>query len=166
MRKSFLRFACLGAAALLPAAAALLRPRSGPTRTVFNDFPTSTLTFTNPGTNPGTVVIDDRNLVNAGGGGFANRHDVLVSLDGNATNANFPISQGFTISTTLTLADGSNSPRKEAGIRINSSVTGDALFIVNSDAGEIVAFGGGAVLPFRAEQQRQRLHPRHADPDR
>ena len=39
---------------------------------------------------------------------------------------------------------GENSPHKEAGLRLNSPVTGDVLFLVNSDAGEIVAFGGGA----------------------
>jgi hypothetical protein len=44
----------------------------------------------------------------------------------------------------VTLDVGFNAPRKEAGIRINSSVTGDVLLLVNSDAGEIVAFGGGA----------------------
>src|SRR4051812_35551610 len=93
MRKSLLQFACLSAAALLPAAAAFGAATFRSNPRVFNDFPTSTLTFTNPGTNPGTVVIDDRNLVNAGGGGFANRHDALVSLDGGATNASFPITQ-------------------------------------------------------------------------
>jgi hypothetical protein len=49
--------------------------------------------------------------------------------------------------TTVTLAVGSNSPRKEAGFHIDSQITGTASFIINSDAGEIVAFGGGA--PFK-----------------
>src|SRR5581483_11292893 len=49
-----------------------------------------------------------------------------------------------TISATFTLNDGTNSPRKETGLRINAPVTGDALFIIDSDAGEVVAFGGGA----------------------
>src|SRR5205085_6862000 len=38
------------------------------------------------------------------------------------------------------------SPRKEAGFRLDSSIGGDGLFIVNTDAHEIVAFGGP--LPF------------------
>jgi len=112
---------------------------------VFNDFSTSTLTINNSNSNPGSVTIDDRNLVDdAQGGNFANRHDVLVSTDAGASNAAFPITQGFSFSTTVTLTDGANAPRKEAGIRINSPVTGDVLLLVNSDAGEIVAFGGGA----------------------
>jgi len=111
---------------------------------VFNDYPASTATVTTNNTIPGgTATIDDRNMVNTSTGG-ANRHDVLLSTDNGATAATFPITQGFQIQTTLTLTDGTNAPRKEAGIRINAPVTGDALLIVNSDAGEIVAFGGGA----------------------
>jgi hypothetical protein len=110
---------------------------------VFNDYPNSTLTITNSNSIPGSVTIDDRNLTNATGNG-ANRHDVLLSKDHGATAYTFPTSEPFTISTNLRLTDGSNTPRKEAGIRINSPVTGDVLLIVNSDAGEIVSFGGGA----------------------
>ena len=47
---------------------------------------------------------------------------------------------------TLTLTGAPTSPRKEAGFRLDSSVGGDGLFIVNTDAHEIVAFGGP--LPF------------------
>src|SRR5262249_49519959 len=72
-----------------------------------------------------------------------NRHDVLVSADGGATALTLGIDQPFQIQTTLNLTDGSNTPRKEAGLRINAPVTGDVLFIVNSDAGEIVTVGGG-----------------------
>jgi hypothetical protein len=112
---------------------------------VFNDIPGSTLTIVNPGTNPDNGSIDDRNFAAAGG---ANRHDILASNDAGVSNASLPTSQGFSISATLNLTDGSNAPRKEAGIRINNPVTGDVLLIVNSDAGEIVAFGGGA--PFHS----------------
>jgi len=112
---------------------------------VFNDFPSSTLTIVNPGTNPDTGSIDDRNFAAASG---ANRHDILASRDGGASNAALFTGNGFTITTTLTLSDNSVTPRKEAGIRINGGPTGDALFIINSDAGEIVAFGGGA--PFHS----------------
>jgi hypothetical protein len=109
---------------------------------VFNDIPTSTLVIVNPGTNPDTASINDSNFGTATTG--ANRSDILASSNGGATAASLNINQGFTISTTLTLSAGTNSPRKEAGIRINAPVTGDALFLVNTDAGEIVAFGGGA----------------------
>src|SRR5690242_14854640 len=113
---------------------------------VFNDFPLSTETITNTPTNtlPANVSINDTNMANAGGGGFANRDDILISADHGATAWSGNINTGFTISANVTLSDTSNSPRKEVGIRINAPITGDALFILNSDAGEIVAFGGGA----------------------
>lgn len=111
---------------------------------VFNDDPGSTLTIT-PGapinTNPATIEIRDE-FTGAFGG--ANRHDVLASADGGSFPALHSIDDSFTLTTELTLTAGFNAPRKEAGIRINSPVTGDALFLVNSDAGEIVTFGGGA----------------------
>jgi hypothetical protein len=107
---------------------------------VFNDNSGSTLTFTPPAVNvnPATITIHD-----AYTGAFtgANRSDVLASTDGGATAHTFGIDDSFTFTTRLTLTDGFNSPRKEVGIRFNSSI-GDMLFLVNSDAGEIVAFGG------------------------
>lgn len=113
---------------------------------VFNDHPGSTLVMTNSNSvNPGSATITDTFLAAAGG---ANRHDVLLSSDGGATAHTFPIGSKFTVSTELNLGALSNTPRKEAGLRINSPVTGDVLLIVNSDAGEIVAFGGGA--PFHS----------------
>jgi MYXO-CTERM domain-containing protein len=111
---------------------------------VFNDFPTSTLTIVNTNSIPGSVSFDDRDM---GTGNFANRHDAMLSADNGANAYNFSITEPFTISANVRLSVGSNAPRKEAGFRINSPITGDALFLVNSDAGEIVAFGGGA--PFR-----------------
>lgn len=109
---------------------------------VFNDFPDSNLTITN--NYPSLVKIDDHFV--SGNGNFANRHDALLSADHGATPFTFNNNQGFDVSADVTLTAGSNSPRKEAGIRVNSSVGGDGLFIVNTDAGEIVAFGGA--LPF------------------
>src|SRR5438874_5003699 len=165
MLKHFsIRAALAGGALGLLFAAAPLRAQLGLTiePRVFNDFPTSTETMTIDGGGPiltpvptpagnipvpglpHTVQINDTNMVNVGGGGFANRDDVLISNNNGASPWSGNINQGFTISANITLSDGSNAPRKEAGIRINAPVTGDALFIVNSDAGEIVAFGGGA----------------------
>jgi hypothetical protein len=111
---------------------------------VFNDNPASTLTITPAGpinANPATITIRDEFT-----GAFtgANRHDAIASIDGGVTAYTHSIDESFVFTTQLTLTDGFNSPRKEAGIRINSPTTGDALFIVNSDAGEIVTFGGGA----------------------
>jgi len=144
MQKTLLRSLCLTAivCALPMSARAAINGLKTNAR-VFNDYGTSSLTISNSNTIPGTVSIDDRNMTNATNSG-ANRHDILLSEDGGATAATLPITQGFTIQGTFNLTDLNNSPRKEAGIRINSPVTGDALFIINSDAGEIVAFGGGA----------------------
>jgi len=107
---------------------------------VFNDMPGSTLTIT-PGApingNPSTITINDQFT-----GTGANRHDVLASGDGGLTAYNFGIDDSYTFTTRLVLTDGFNSPRKEAGIRLNSPITGDMLFLVNSDMGEIVTFGG------------------------
>jgi hypothetical protein len=111
---------------------------------VFNDNAGSTLTITPASpiaTDPATITIRDEYT---GAFSGANRHDVLVSMDGGLTAYSHSIDESFVFTTLLTLTDGQNAPRKEAGIRINSPITGDALFIVNSDAGEIVTFGGGA----------------------
>lgn len=106
---------------------------------VFNDYPDSTLTF--DANYPSSVHI--RDVFNTlPPNKFANRHDALLSGDGGATALTFNNNMSFDISANVTLTDGSNTPRKEAGIRVNSSVGGDGLFLVNSDAGEIVAFGG------------------------
>jgi hypothetical protein len=113
---------------------------------VLNDHPDSVLTITNnnrvnPGDVMGDVTIDDHFTE---GGAGANRHDALLSADGDKTPATFDIGNSFTFQALVNLSAGANSPRKEAGIRLNSAITGDALFIVDSDAGEIAAFGAGA----------------------
>ncbi|BBO34629.1 PEP-CTERM sorting domain-containing protein [Lacipirellula parvula] len=119
---------------------------------VFNDFTTTNLVTANGNSvnlgAPSTVTINESGFVNDGvGGNFANRHDVTLSPDLGASNQLFSIDDSYTVWTTVTLAVGSNSPRKEAGFHIDSQITGTASFIINSDAGEIVAFGGGA--PFK-----------------
>lgn len=109
---------------------------------VFNNDPLSTLTITPAApinANPATININDQY---SGAFSGANRDDVLASSDGGLTAHTFGINDSWTFQTTLTLTDGFNSPRKEAGIRINSPTQGDTLLIVNSDAGEIVTFGG------------------------
>jgi hypothetical protein len=129
-------FCVLAAAQVQAAEGYYVSPR------VFNDNAGSTLTITPASpiaTDPATITIRDE-FTGAFGG--ANRHDVLVSMDGGLTAYTHNLDESFVFTTTLTLTGGFNSPRKEAGIRINSPITGDALFIVNSDAGEIVAFGG------------------------
>ncbi|OHB75059.1 MAG: hypothetical protein A2W31_04780 [Planctomycetes bacterium RBG_16_64_10] len=107
---------------------------------VFNGYPNSTLSVTN---DYPTQVQFEESAFGEQVGAFANRHDALFSDDGGTNPRTFDIGESFAVQANVTLEDGSNTPRKEAGIRINSPITGDVLFIVNSDAGEIVAFGGG-----------------------
>lgn len=109
---------------------------------VFNDNAGSALTITPTApinVNPATITINDQ-FTGAFSG--ANRHDVMASGDGGTTAYIHGIDDSFEFTTRLTLTAGFNSPRKEAGIRMNSPVTGEMLFLVNSDAGEIVTFGG------------------------
>lgn len=109
---------------------------------VFNGFPDSDLTVTD--NFPSIIEFNDQNMNVSQQTGFANRHDAIMSTDGGVTPTLLPITEGFSVGATVMLDAVSNTPRKEAGIRINSPITGDALFLINSDAGEIVAFGGGA----------------------
>jgi hypothetical protein len=106
---------------------------------VINDFPGSTLVTTN--NFPTRLDFGDSHF---GVGGIANRHDALLSDDGGASAKVFGINDPFLVQTDVRLNVGNAVPRKEAGIRFNSSVTGDVLFLVNSNHGEIVASGGGA----------------------
>jgi hypothetical protein len=147
MIRQIVRLGCFAvAAALFTSSVAMAQPYNGWTSLprVTNGFPNSSLTITNPNTNPGTIVIDDRNF---GTGSGVNMHMVQASKDNGATGYTHSITEGFRIEADVTLADGTNAPRKEAGFRVIGNPTGEALFIINSDAGEIVAFGGGA--PFK-----------------
>jgi hypothetical protein len=108
---------------------------------VFNDFPGATLATVN--NYPSVISFSESHVV---GSGFANRDDWRFSSDGGLTDHLFGHSEYWSISTSLTLTGNPTSPRKEAGFRLNSSIGGDGLFIVNTDAHEIVAFGGP--LPF------------------
>jgi hypothetical protein len=145
MTKSIVRIACFCVALTLASSAWAQFNGIKVNQRVFNDYPNSTLTITNSNTIPGSLTIDDRNMTNATGNG-ANRHDGLLSADHGTTAFQFNPNQEWIFSANLVLTDGSNTPRKEAGIRINDPVTGDTLLIVNSDAGEIVSFGGGAAF--------------------
>lgn len=106
---------------------------------VFNDYPDSNLTITN--NYPASATIHE-SFPTTPPMKFANRHDLLLSSDGGNTAAIFNNNESFDISADFTLTDGSDSPRKEAGLRVNSSIGGDGQFIINSDGHEIVAFNG------------------------
>ncbi|MCS6803621.1 MAG: hypothetical protein RMM98_06590 [Acidobacteriota bacterium] len=80
-------------------------------------------------------------------GQFANRHDWALSEDGEEP-AVFGINDFFDFSFDLVLNGTPISPRKEAGIIIDTAIAGSGQFIVNTDAHEVVAFGGP--FPFYA----------------
>jgi hypothetical protein len=109
---------------------------------VFNDYPSATLTTVN--NYPSLVSFGESNVVAPSG--FANRDDWRFSSDGGATDHLFQNTEYWSVSLSLTLTGSPTSPRKEAGIRLDSSIGGDGLFILDTDAHEIVAFGGP--LPF------------------
>src|SRR5580765_4740302 len=103
---------------------------------VFNDYPGAT--FTGVNNYPNLISLSEANVV--GASGFANRDDWRFSSNG-TTDHLFGHTEYWSVSMTLTLTGAPTSPRKEAGFRLDSSVGGDGLFIVNTDAHEIVAFG-------------------------
>jgi hypothetical protein len=108
---------------------------------VFNDYPGATRITVN--NYPNLISFSEANVV--GSTGFANRDDWRFSTDG-VNDHLFGHTEYWSISATITLSGTPISPRKEAGLRLDSSVGGDGLFILDTDAHEIVAFGGP--LPF------------------
>jgi hypothetical protein len=79
--------------------------------------------------------------------GFANRHVWRFSSNSGASAYTFSNSDFFTVTMTLTLTGNPASPRKEAGFLFDT-LGGQGQFILDTDAHEIVAFGGP--LPFYA----------------
>lgn len=109
---------------------------------VYNDYPSATLVTVN--NYPSLVSFGESNVVAPTG--FANRDDWRFSSDGGVSDHLFQNNEYWSVSLSLTLTGDPISPRKEAGIRLDSSIGGDGLFILDTDAHEIVAFGGP--LPF------------------
>jgi len=118
---------------------AIIQPR------FFNDQPASTLTVVS--NYPSLISFDDQGV--SGASGFANRHVWHFSSNGGTSAYAFQNDDFFQVSMTVTLSGttGAGATRKEAGFVLNT-IGGDGQFIVNTDAHEIVAFGGP--LPFFA----------------
>lgn len=109
----------------------------------YNDVPGSSLTtFFDY---PSLVYFNDQNV--SAPNGFANRHTWMFSSDGGTSAFRFSNNDIFHAELTLTLTGTPESPRKEAGFLLDT-IGGQGQFIVNTDAHEIVAFGGP--LPFYA----------------
>jgi hypothetical protein len=111
---------------------------------VFNDDPNSVLTTVS--NYPSLISFDDRSLDNNGTPAFANRH--IWEFSNNSTTAyRFDNDDFFSVFMDVTLTGSPIAPRKEAGF-LFTTAGGDGQFIVNTDAREVVAFGG--ILPFHA----------------
>ncbi len=113
---------------------AVLSPRE------FNDIPTATLTPLN--FYPSFIVFGESGV--SAPTGFANR-DVWRLSNNGTTAAQFANNDYFEAVMNVSLTGNPASPRKEAGFLLDT-IGGQGQFIVNTDAGEIVAFGGP--LPF------------------
>lgn len=112
---------------------------------VFNNDPTSVLTTVN--NYPALISFDDQSLNNNGVAAFANRHAWQFSNNGGTTAYQFNNNDFFEVFMDLTLTGSPAAPRKEAGFLLDT-VGGQGQFIVNTDANEVVVFGGP--LPFFA----------------
>jgi hypothetical protein len=99
---------------------------------------TSDLAVTN--NYPTSAIIDDDYTATSGGIHFTNRHDLIFSSDGGATPRQIDSTDSFDLSFDIKLEAGAISPRKEAGIFLDTG--GGSQFIVNTDSHEIVVFGG------------------------
>lgn len=93
---------------------------------------------------PPAVLLSD-NKVDGDGVApeFANRHAWFVSTDG-VTEWQIPLTQAWKLEFDLTLIGITHTPRKEAGFLVKIGMPwghSEGQFIVNTDAGEVVAFG-------------------------
>lgn len=149
MQNRWFRLAALSSAFLFVASgvvaqvnsinSAVVQPR------VFNDDPTSDFSFIN--NYPTSILLNDQSVDrNGGAGGFANRH-IWTFSNNTTTSYRFQNNDYFEAFMEVTLDANPNSPRKEAGFLFDT-LGGQGQFIVNTDAHEVVAFGGP--LPFFA----------------
>jgi PEP-CTERM motif len=114
----------------------------------FNDVPGSidnVNVILGPGYHPSFISFDEQNV--SAPTGYANRDLWHFSNNNGASAYAFANNDFFSVSMTLTLMGSPTSPRKEAGFILNT-IGGDGQFIVDTDAHEVVAFGGP--LPFYA----------------
>lgn len=109
----------------------------------FNDIPGSVLTTTS--SYPLLVAFQDHGVSSPSG--FANRHVWRFSNNAGATPYQFTNDSFFDVFMEVKLTGDPASPRKEAGFVLDS-IGGQGQFIVNTDAHEVVAFGGP--FPFYA----------------
>ena len=103
----------------------------------FNDIPNATVTVVS--NYPSLISFEEQN-VSTTNSAFANR--ALWHFAHNGTQYLFGNSDAFTITMDVTLTGDPISPRKEAGFVFNNPLNDGGEFILDTDAHEIVAFGG------------------------
>jgi len=112
---------------------------------VLDDLPNAGLTIV---TNyPALISFTETNVSTTNTAFLRNQDLWQFSVDGQTNAYVFSASDVFTVSMTVTLTGSPTSPRKEAGFAFND-VAGNisGQYILDTDAGEVVAFGGP--LPF------------------
>jgi hypothetical protein len=144
MKRLFLSAVILGLATLGGAYANVTSINSAVvTPRVFNDI--TNATFTGINNYPTFIAFAESGVSRPTG--FANKDLWQYSANGTSPYL-FQNNDYFSASFTVTLTGSPITPRKEAGFILGSTIGGDGEFIVNTDAHEIVAFGGP--LPFYA----------------
>lgn len=111
----------------------------------YNDIPHSTLTVVS--NYPSLISFEDQN-VSTTNNVYANRHVWHFSSNSGVNSFAFSNNEPFTVTMTVTLTGDPTTPRKEAGFVFNNPLNDGGEFILDTDAHEIVAFGG--FLPFYA----------------
>jgi hypothetical protein len=109
----------------------------------FNDI--STATVVSGGAYPSGLFFLEFGV--SAPSGFANR-DLWRFSAGGVDAYTFGNDEFFQVTMDVTLAGFPPTPRKEAGFLLTSTIGGEGQFIVNTDAHEVVAFGGP--FPFYA----------------
>jgi hypothetical protein len=113
----------------------------------FNDIPGATMTLFN--TYPSLIFFGESKV--SAPTGFANRDVWSFSSDGGATPYQFKNNDYFHFSVNLTLTGSPSAPRKEAGLLFTTANHGDIQLIVNTDAHEVVQFGGISFYSFAGQ---------------
>ena len=111
-----------------------------------NDVPGATLTSFN--LYPSVILFGETGV--SAPTGFANNDAWQFSSDGGTSAYQFQNSDYFYASMTLQLTGTPSTPRKEAGFIFNTASVGTIQFIVDTDAHEVVQFGGISFYSFNA----------------
>jgi hypothetical protein len=113
---------------------------------VFNDVPGAT--FASVNNYPASIVFSESGV--SASTGFANRDVWQFSNNGGASAYQFQNGDYFQASFDVSLDVTPGTARKEAGFLFSTANDGDIQFIVDTDAHEVVQFGGISFYSFTA----------------